>query len=55
MFISIGVPVGMFIWMRRVMKNKMQAVRLDGVKRVTAYRDFDRKFSFMAGDFRPEA
>jgi hypothetical protein len=55
MFVSIGVPVGMFIWMRRVMINKMQAVRLEGVKRVIAYRDFDRKFSFMCGEFRPEA
>ena len=53
--ISIGVPVGMFVWMRRVMKSKMQAVRLKGDKRGIAYRDFDRKFNFMAGEFRPEA
>ena len=33
----------------------MRAVRLGEVKRVIAYRDFDRKFRFMAGEFRPEA
>ena len=37
------------------MKSKMQAVRLKGDKRGIAYRDFDRKFNFMAGEFRPEA
>jgi hypothetical protein len=54
-FVSIGVPIGMFIWMRRVMSTKIRAVRSGDVKRVTAYRDFDRKFRFMAGEFRPEA
>eukprot|EP01052_Picozoa_sp_SAG31_P031172 SAG31_NODE_3275_length_4474_cov_17.108114_4_plen_84_part_00 len=54
-FISVGVPLGMLIWMRSSMKKEMALVLEKEKSRVTAYRDFGRRFNFIAGEFRPEA
>ena len=54
-FISVGAPVGMFIWMRKKYKKEMHKVRFEGKARITAYRDFERKFSFMSSEFAPGA
>ena len=54
-FISVGVPLGMFIWMRSSMKKEMALVLGKEKPRVMAYRDFGRRFNFIAGEFRPEA
>ena len=51
--ISVGAPVGMFIWMRKKYEKEMHKVRFEGKARITAYRDFERKFSFMSREFTP--
>ena len=38
LFISIGVPAGMFVWMYRLMQKQMRLVRFEGKERVIAYR-----------------
>ena len=55
LFISIGFPVGMALWMNRYWVKHMRKVRLGEKSRVVAQRDFRRKFGFMSGDFRAEA
>ena len=53
--ISVGVPLGMFIWMRRKMKKEMQRVKLEQKSKVFAYQAFHRKFGYMTADFKPDA
>ena len=52
--VSVGVPIGMFLWMRRVKKKEDALVR-HGKSRVVAHRDFGLKFGYIAGEFRPES
>ena len=53
--ISVGVPLGMFIWMRRKMRKEMQIVKREQKSKVFAYRAFHRKFGYMTADFKPDA
>lgn len=54
-FVSFGVPIGMYLLMRHDWNREMQLVKTDKKSRVIAYRDFGRKYNFIASDFRPEA
>ena len=46
--VSIGFPVGMAVWMRAVMADEERKIRLEGKDRAAAYRDFNRKFSYIS-------
>ena len=54
-FISFGVPIFMFLRMRRSMAKYMRDVKHGKTKRIIAYRDFNSKYGFAAGDYKPEA
>eukprot|EP01043_Picozoa_sp_COSAG02_P049204 COSAG02_NODE_4919_length_4836_cov_5.351488_1_plen_483_part_00 len=53
--ISFGVPISMYLLMRRDWSKQMRLVKADKKSRVIAYRDFGRKYDFVVGDFKPEA
>ena len=46
--VSIGFPVGMAVWMQKVMTEQLRQVRHEGKGRAAAIRDFRRKFSFIS-------
>eukprot|EP01043_Picozoa_sp_COSAG02_P082071 COSAG02_NODE_20378_length_834_cov_1.156463_1_plen_251_part_00 len=53
LLVSIGFPLGMALWMRSTMSAELWKVRHEGKGRAVAYRDFRRKFSYIAGEFKP--
>ena len=46
--VSVGFPVAMMVWMRKVMAEELRKVRHEGKTRAEAYRDFGRKFSYIS-------
>lgn len=46
--VSIGFPVGMAVWMQKVMTVELRKVRHEGKSNALAFRDFRRKFSYIS-------
>jgi len=53
--VSLGVPIIMFLAMRRDMGTRMRGVVLGKVPLAVAHRNHGRKFIYMSGEFRPQA
>lgn len=45
--ISLGIPIGMWIWMRSVMQDEVKNIHEKTKSRPRAYRDFRDKFSYI--------
>ena len=53
--VSAGFPLGCAFLMRRRMKRETEMVRKQEKSSVISQRDFGRDFSFIAGEYKPEA
>lgn len=45
--VSLGIPIGMWIWMRSVMQDEVKNIHEKTKSRARAYRDFRDKFSYI--------
>eukprot|EP01048_Picozoa_sp_COSAG05_P036088 COSAG05_NODE_16056_length_354_cov_1.207843_1_plen_50_part_01 len=50
MFVSFGVPIVYFFWMRRVYNRLMTQVVAGERSRIECYRDFRLQFDYIAGN-----
>ena len=46
--VSLGIPIGMWMWMRSVMQDEVKNIHEKTKSRPRAYRDFRDKFSYIA-------
>ena len=53
--VSAGFPLGCAFLMRRRMNREREMVRKQKKSSVISQRDFGRDFSFIAGEYKPEA